>query len=115
MKKILPVLLVVVAIVVILKSCSGLGETKDSNGRDETWARTVAQDIVSDRLKSPSSASFSWPNETTVSLSNDTWTVSGWVDSKNGFGSTIRSNYTVKFESSSKSEYAYTIILCRIT
>lgn len=109
MKKVIPLILIISLVCLLASSCSG---EKDSNGNNKTWALATAQEIVSSRLKSPSSAKFSWPDETSVSLSGNTWTVRGWVDAQNGFGASIRSNYAVRFESSAKG--SYTVISCSV-
>ena len=50
--------------------------------------------------------------EYTITCSDDTWTIKGYVDAQNSFGATLRNNFTVKitFTSSTK----YTIDLCSI-
>ena len=51
--------------------------------------------FVKDRLLSPSSAKFSPDAETkAVSLGDERWTVTGYVDSQNVYGAMLRSPYT---------------------
>lgn len=78
---------------------------EDSYGHDKFDALTVAEKAVSSQLKSPSTASFCKTSEATITVSGDKWRVSGWVDAQNSFGASIRNNYVVEFEFSSKSEY----------
>lgn len=62
--------------------------------------RTVyesAKDLIAKELKSPSTARF--PSYEMVSVVNEigvTYSISGFVDSENGFGATVRSNYKAK-------------------
>lgn len=54
--------------------------------------------IVSSYLKSPSTAEFSPVDETTTGRkSENTYQALGYVDSQNGFGAMIRSNWGVEF------------------
>lgn len=71
------------------------------------------KDIVSDRLKSPSSAKFCTKSQATIKRSGDTWTVSGYVDADNSFGASIRNNFTVEITFTSDTDY--TIDRCDIT
>lgn len=108
--------LVVLAVVfcgfVFYPSGNGTGEGKDSYGHDWAVAMTVAEKAVKSELKSPSSAEFSSKNETTINVSGNTWTVSGWVEAQNSFGATIRNSYSVKFTFNSSDKY--TIEYCNI-
>lgn len=58
-------------------------------------------DFVKKSLKSPSSASFAGlsekPNHVKY-IGNDTYLITSYVDSQNGFGAMIRSNYTCKIQ-----------------
>ena len=85
----------------------------DSYGHDKFDAITVAEKIVKDNLKSPSTAKFCSTSEAKISCSDNTWTVSGWVDAQNSFGATLRNNYTVKFTFTSSNKY--TIDSCNIS
>ena len=85
---------------------------EDSYGHDEFDAVAAAEKIVKSNLKSPSTAEFCKHKEYTITCSDDTWTIKGYVDAQNSFGATLRNNFTVKitFTSSTK----YTIDLCSI-
>lgn len=57
------------------------------NGRE---AVAQCEGFADSRLKSPASADY----DLSASQSGETWTVSGTVDSQNGFGALVRSNVT---------------------
>lgn len=78
----------------IVVSCSiqmNSPENKGPKPPTELDARIACQDLVSKRLKSPSTAKFGGEDESLVS---GTWTATGTVDSQNGFGAMIRGSYT---------------------
>ena len=108
--------LVVLALVIggatIAFPSNGSQEGEDAFGHDWAVAMTVAEKAVKAELKSPSSAEFSSKNETTINVSGNTWTVSGWVEAQNSFGATIRNSYSVKFTFTSSDKY--TIEYCNI-
>ncbi len=108
----LVVLALVIGVAVYGFSGSGSQEGEDSFGHDWAVAMTVAEKAVKSELKSPSSAEFSSKNETTINVSGNTWTVSGWVEAQNSFGATIRNSYSVKFTFNSSDKY--TIEYCNI-
>ncbi len=69
----------------------------------ELLAFIYAEDCVKSRLKSPSTAKFPNARErksSTTYKGNGSYEINSWVDSQNGFGATIRSNFTcvVKFD-----------------
>lgn len=80
-------------------------EMKDNYGHDKFDAHVIAEKVVSEQLKSPSTAKFSKTSECTISVDGNTWTVSGWVDAQNSFGATLRNNYTVKITFSGREKY----------
>ena len=76
----------------IKSGCSGSDKVKEYTKMD---ALIASQNFVKTRLTSPSSAEFSYDYENKVQKINDTtFRVVGWVDSQNGFGAMVRSNYT---------------------
>lgn len=84
------------------RELAGLAPSKsnrleDTWGHDEFDAVVVAENIVESKLKSPSTAKFCKHKEYSITCSEDTWTVSGYVDAQNSFGATLRNNFTVKF------------------
>ena len=84
----------------------------DDFGHDWAVAYTIAEDTVEAQLKAPSSAKFSNKNETSISVHNNVWIVSGWVEAQNSFGATIRNTYTVQITFTSADKY--TVDFCRI-
>ena len=85
----------------------------DSYGHDKYDAITVAEKVVKNKLKSPSTAKFCKSSEYAVSCVGNSWTVTGYVDAQNDLGATLRNNFTVKFTFSSSSQY--TVDSCSIT
>lgn len=57
---------------------------------DEAGARDACHTFVERRLKSPGSANYPADNAT---LSDGAWTVTGYVDSQNSFGASMRNQY----------------------
>lgn len=72
-------------------SGSGSSGGGGGGGSSSFAAEYECNDFVRDRLKSPSTAHF--PSDTSSHV-GDTWTVSGSVDSENGFGAALRSTFT---------------------
>ena len=93
-------------------SKSSSSTSTDGYGHDKFDAMVVAKNIVKNKLKSPSTASFCSTSDATISCSGNTWTVKGWVDAQNSFGATVRNNFTVKFTFSSDEKY--TVDSCSI-
>lgn len=89
----LGIILVAVLLTVLLSFCEG-DRTVDKYNAD-----VFAEDFVKEKLKSPSSAKFASTSEKTIKeVETNVWEVSGWVDSENSFGASIRSNFKVKME-----------------
>lgn len=65
----------------------------DDNELGEVWAMT--QEFVTDELKSPSTADFPVYGADGISITKagNTYTVIGYVDSENGFGADLRTNF----------------------
>jgi hypothetical protein len=80
----------------------GMSGSKSSSGGSsyddgKTWAITMAQAFVKERLKSPSSASFPWSyDEYRVSHIGSEWCVSGYVDAVNGFNANLRTRWSLR-------------------
>lgn len=94
-------LVVVAAFVLFVVVSCGRAMTDDE---DDEWVPTafdavqVCETWVSEKLKSPSSAEFSGTDS--APAGSDAWTVTGQVDSQNGFGAMIRTSWTcdVRFD-----------------
>ena len=61
---------------------------------DEGQAKIIAEQFVENVLRSPSTADFPFLDYTTL-IDGSRYTVMSYVDSQNGFGAMIRSNWTV--------------------
>lgn len=90
--------LLVVGLVAAVGGCvtltSGGGDDEPS-AEDLTFdARRVCHGFIDDRLRSPGSSDFEETSEMDVTQSGATYVVRGKVDAQNGFGATVRSNYT---------------------
>lgn len=84
----------------------------DDDDEDYWLARTAAQDLVKEKLKSPSTAKFPstvFSSAYTVKWSGTKWKVSGYVDAQNSFGATIREYWTATFEMGSASGGKYKV------
>ena len=83
----------------------------DPTSKEDVWY--VALNIVSQKLKAPSTAQFCRMSQGTITQSGDTWTIKGYVDAENSFGATLRNNFTVVITFTSDTKY--TIDECSIT
>jgi hypothetical protein len=82
---------ILVAVVIII---SLLSKALPDHG-DAYSAQMSCEKFAKDRLLSPSSAKFSPDAETkAVSLSDERWTITGYVDSQNVYGAMLRNRYT---------------------
>lgn len=81
--------------IMILLVLFGVLALSDADKFDNSHAWTHAQLAVKSRLKSPSTAKFCSYSKAQISNSGGTYTVKGYVDAQNGFGATIRTNFTV--------------------
>lgn len=84
----------------------------DSYGHGESAAWSDAKQTVTEQLKSPSSARFCARKDADITLSDDRWTVSGYVDADNSFGTSLRNSFTVVIEYIDKDSYR--VISCDI-
>jgi hypothetical protein len=93
--KTISVLIVIVIILIFwIRSC---GEEPLSEKYKKSTALIESRQFVEKRIKSPSSADFSFESEKSVIRVNDTtFIVTGYVDSQNSFGAKLRSNYSCK-------------------
>jgi hypothetical protein len=74
-------------------------EVQAPKAHTDTEAYVDAEAIVKKTLKSPSTAKFPSSSYATVEhYSTDGFKVSSYVDSQNGFGAMIRSDWTVLFQ-----------------
>lgn len=78
----------------------------DENEKATCWV--LAQEVVLEHLKSPSTAKFPTYNNNDIEYlySGNTYTVFGYVDAQNSFGATIRTNFCVVMEKNGVGENA---------
>jgi hypothetical protein len=83
-------ILIIIVLCVVIGGCQSL-----FGGHSDSDSIVPAQEAVKDMLKSPSTADFC--DNDTVSKDEDTegYIVEGCVDAQNGFGATVRIDYTV--------------------
>lgn len=89
------IFLVVAVFIVVKCGCSNEEENKIKT-YDKIDALTHAQIYIKSKLKSPVSAEFEGGVGGVVKINDTTFTVIGTVDSQNGFGALLRSNYSCK-------------------
>lgn len=87
-------------------------ENEDDYGHNKFDAFVIAEKVVKEQLKSPSTAEFCTTTEATIGCSGNTWVVKGWVDAQNGYGAVVRADFVVTFTFAS--ETVYTIDSCVI-
>lgn len=93
-----PWLLLVLLCLLVLPVFRVAISTPDPRG-SQTEAIIYAQGFVENCLRAPATAQFPW--ETMAILDGDVWRVSGSVDSQNGFGALIRSDWQCELRKSS--------------
>ncbi len=71
-----------------------VSQTSNTNKDNSTVAYVQAQNFVKSVLKSPSSADFPFLGSGTK-ISEDIYKITSYVDSQNGFGAMIRSDYSI--------------------
>lgn len=94
------VLLAIGLIMVLILALSGGGHSTLDQNRDpctdSVGVKYVAEEFIERILKAPSTASFSYREDTQVkSLKNCSFYVRGYVDSQNSFGAMIRNQYAI--------------------
>ena len=87
---------VLVKILFIFSLMYSCGNSEPRTSISEHEAKVVAESQVKSLLVSPSTAEFSSLSNTDISKITDGWKVSGFVDSQNRFGGTIRTKYTIE-------------------
>ncbi|MGO1160539.1 hypothetical protein ACTOV4_01115 [Brucella sp. C7-11G] len=65
---------------------------------DNGMAFVMSQKFVKQKLKSPSTASFDYQPLSSTSLGLCKYRIIAFVDSQNGFGATIRTNYSIDMQ-----------------
>lgn len=100
-----PQIIASVAVVVIVLVCAigyvvSLGDD-DEPGGDSTMAEIMCEDFIEERLKAPATAEY----EHSTTFTNPAYRVTGTVDSENGFGAMIRSEFTCVVEPKGEDEW----------
>ncbi|QXP61542.1 hypothetical protein [Olleya sp. HaHaR_3_96] len=75
---------------------SSSSEYKKNNNLSDNEAVIASQKFVERQLKTPSTAKFPALFKAKVKKKNGSFIITSYVDSQNGFGAMIRSNYTVE-------------------
>lgn len=93
--------IMVVIALLLWKGCGAMLESGAESGKkcDAENARVAAEKFVTDKLKSPSSASFSWEPKMS-NTSDERWIEVSWVESQNAFGATVRTKF-------------YAVVICK--
>ena len=82
---------------------------------DRTSYYVIAQDIVMQYLKNPSSAKFPWgTDEIGFAKSGNVIAVQGYVDATNSFGGQVRSQWTVEFRVTDLAALSYEILYVNV-
>jgi hypothetical protein len=100
----LMVLIIIIFGVWAFSKCnSSSTDTSSSDTSSETSAFVISKNLVEDFLISPSSADFPYFENTTIGLGGGRYEVTSYVDSENGFGVIVRSDWIaiVKWEGNS--------------
>jgi len=102
----LSILIIAAAVLTIFFIIGFFGDDSSSDSTNSTnnfLAYNYAEDFVKQKLKSPSTAIFpgvSEKNEHIIDLGSGKYKINSWVDSQNGFGAMLRTNFscTIIFE-----------------
>lgn len=70
-------------------------EKNFETGCENTDVAVFAERFIKNRLNSPSSADFGWYSDDLVKRNSRYINYSNYVDAQNGFGTTVRTNFTV--------------------
>ena len=91
--------LITIAIFIFLAFGSGDSDNSTTTEHSKFLAYNYAEDFIEQRLKSPSTAEFPGVSEKDGHITNlggGEYQINSWVDSQNGFGAMIRSNWSCK-------------------
>jgi hypothetical protein len=102
----LSILIIAASVLTIFFIIGFFGDDSSSDSTNSTnnfLAYNYAEDFVKQKLKSPSTAIFpgiSEKNEHIIDLGSGKYKINSWVDSQNGFGAMLRTNFscTIIFE-----------------
>lgn len=91
--------------------CGNTSESKERDFKDEAWL--FAEQEILKYLESPSSAEFgNQSRERVTKTETNQYIVTGWVDSKNGAGAKVRTEYgmTVRVDPQTTGNYRWKVI-----
>ena len=102
------------------RTSTNLGTNNHSSNigiHTDAEAFTVAEYVVKENLKAPSTAQFCKITEATITyLGNKKYEIKGWVDAQNSFGAMIRQNFTVTYTAVKKgSDIGCTNATCKFS
>lgn len=81
---------------------------------DSISATVMCEEFVTDRLRSPSTADFPWTSEReTYNPKRNTWTIVSYVDSQNGFGAEVRTDWVCEITSSDGENWTLVDLITR--
>ena len=93
-------------------------ESTTISSSEQTSYYIIAQEIVSQNLKNPTSASFPSitfsPQEIAMQKKDNIVAVQSYVDAMNSFGATVRSQWTVEFRVNDLSSFSYETLYINI-
>jgi len=93
----------VIGVILLLISIS-IFNTPDTKENDEIKAFTSCQFFVEKRLKSPASAKFHLEDFSFLKYEDNSYSIKSYVDSQNGFGAMIRSDFICRIKFNDKNE-----------
>ncbi len=75
-------------------------QTQEQTSQESRKIMSIAfaKSIIEDTLKSPSTAKYSSVEAYELSNEKDVWAVNGYVDSQNGFGAMLRSQWEIQLD-----------------
>ncbi len=79
-------------------------EAADCWGKDDVFASVAAQQEMKKYLKSPSTAKFSWFDNHVSDAGNCQFIVTSYVDSQNGFGGVVRTDFIASVKITGESQ-----------
>lgn len=98
----------------VLMTKTGLDDRNIGSKKSSYYV--IAEEIIKNNLKSPSTANFPslWSDEIKMQRNGDMVVVQGYVDAQNSFGTTIRSQWLVEFRVIDLDNYSYETIYINI-
>ena len=83
-------------------------------GNNQSNYYVIAQEIITNNLKNPSSARFCSINNCKMEKNEDYVAVKGYVDATNSFGAQVRSDFVVEFKVLDLASFSYEIVYINI-